>query len=186
MTQIFGDFIDNLLDSQESLRLEFTPGSMPLKQRWQNNGLSANFMADYFAIFFTTSETRVEVTSAVSFVANELLENAMKFRDETSNYSIRLSLQLYEDRLVFIATNSVNPLTIENFQAFIQTLITCDPSELYISQLEKNAEDDTNTVSGLGLLTMVNDYLAHLGWKFDTVQKEPEVMIVSTMVQLMI
>jgi hypothetical protein len=62
--------------------------------------------------------------------------------------------------------------------------MTSDPNELYIHQLEKSAEDESNTISGLGILTMMNDYLAEIGWKFETVQKETEVISVTTMVQL--
>ncbi|MEH2183920.1 DUF6272 family protein [Nostoc sp.] len=186
MTKIFGDFIDELLESKEYLEIVFSPASVPLKQRWRTNGLSADFMADYFAVFFTKSDTEAEIKSAVSFIANELLENAMKFKDETSDYFISVSLKLYEDRLVFLTINSVNPQAVGKFQTFIQELVTCDPGELYIRQLEKNAEDETHTASGLGFLTMINDYLTKIGWKFETVQKEPEVIIVSTMVQLII
>ena len=31
---------------------------------------------------------------------------------------------------------------------------------------------------------MMSDYMARLGWKFETVQKDPEVVAVTTMVQL--
>jgi hypothetical protein len=45
-------------------------------------------------------------------------------------------------------------------------------------------EDESESESGLGLLTMMNDYLAKLGWKFETVQQDPEVIAVTTMVRL--
>lgn len=193
MRKIFGHFIDELPDSQEYLAIVFSPSSVPRRQRWRTNGLSADFMADYFTTFFPRSEvantlidTKAEVNSVVSFIANELLENAMKFNDETTEYPISLTLQLHEDRLVFVATNSVNPQAVGKFQAIVQELATCDPGELLFHQLEKNAEDETHTSSGLGLLTMMNDYLASLGWKFETVHKDPEVITVTTMVQLMI
>jgi hypothetical protein len=146
-------------------------------------------MADYFATFFpggeeTTTEpdTQAEVKSAVSFIANELLENAMKFNDETSPYPISLRLQMHRERLVFRVTNSINPHTLGKFQAFIEELISSDPSELYVRHLEKSVDDERE--SGLGLLTMMNDYLAKLGWKFETLQKNPEVITVTTMVHL--
>ena len=186
MTKIFGDFIEDLPESQEYLAIVFSPSSISLKQRWRTNGLSADFMADYFTTFFPSSDTQEEVKSVVSFIANELLENAMMFNDDTAERPIRITLQLHEERLVFLATNSINPQAVGKFQALIQELVTCDPGELYIRQLEKNAEDETRTGSGLGLLTMMNDYLAKLGWKFETVQKDPEVITVSTMVQLIV
>lgn len=182
MTQIFGDFYESL-DSQEHLTIVFSPSSLPRKQRWETNGLSADFMADYFAVFFPKSDTKEEVKGVVSFIANELLENALKFNDNTSR-SISIMLQMREDKLVFLATNSVNPQAVGKFQAFIQELVTCDPGELYIREVEKNAKDKTRTCSGLGFLTMLNDYMAKLGWKFETIQKDPEVIIVTTMVQL--
>jgi hypothetical protein len=191
VTQIFGDFIDDLPPSQEYLIVGFSPSSVPLKQRWRNNGLSADFLADYFTTFFPSSQSdrvasdrQAEIKSAVSYIANELLENAMKFNDETSQYPISIHLQLHNDRLVFLTTNSISAEAAEKFQAFIQELMTSDPNELYIHQLEKSAEDESNTISGLGILTMINDYLAEIGWKFETVQKETEVITVTTMVQL--
>ena len=191
LTQIFGDFIDDLPPSQEYLIVGFSPSSVPLKQRWRNNGLSADFLADYFTTFFPSrqsdraqSDRQAEIKSAVSYIANELLENAIKFNDETSQYPISIHLQLHNDKLVFLTTNSISAEAAEKFQAFIQELMTSDPNELYIHQLEKSAEDESNTISGLGILTMINDYLAEIGWKFETVQKETEVITVTTMVQL--
>lgn len=188
MTQIFGDFWDELAPSQEGLTLVFWPTSGPLQQRWRNNGLSADFMADYFATFFpgggadsTGTDVKAEVRSAVSFIANELLENAMKFNDQASPYPISIRLQMHSDKLILMATNSIHPQAVEKFQAFLEELTTSDPSELYIRQLEQN-EDESS--SGLGLLTMMNDYLAKIGWKLETIQTDPEVIAVTTMVQL--
>ena len=110
MTQIFGDFIDDLPPSQEYLIVGFSPSSVPLKQRWRNNGLSADFLADYFTTFFpssqsdrTESDRQAEIKSAVSYIANELLENAIKFNDETSQYPISIHLQLHNRPLAKVA-----------------------------------------------------------------------------------
>jgi len=198
MTEIIGEFSDNLPRGQEYLTLVFSPSSIPLKQRWRTNGLSADFMADYFSTFFpgkesitTEANLQAEVKSAVSFIGNELLENAMKFTDETSDYPISLTLQMHIDRLVFLATNSVNTQSVHKFQAFVQELTTSDTEELYIRHLEQNGSDERDSlqdssVSGLGLLTMINDYQAKLGWKFEAIQNKPEAIAVTTMVQLLV
>ena len=47
-----GDFPQSLPPSREYLILSFSPGSIPLQQRWHNNCLSADFLADYFGTFF--------------------------------------------------------------------------------------------------------------------------------------
>ncbi|MEW6494944.1 MAG: ATP-binding protein [Cyanobacteriota bacterium] len=191
MNRILGDFKDELPVSQEGLTIVFSPTSLPLQQRWRNNGLSADFMADYFATFFPGCEndspetgSQAELKSAVSFIANELLENAMKFNDEASPHPISIRLQMDRHVLVFVATNSVNLQASEKFQTFIKKLLNSDPSELYIHHLEKDGQENSNSVSGLGLLTMVNDYCAKLGWKFETLPESPDVITVTTMVQL--
>ncbi|MEG4117064.1 DUF6272 family protein [Microcoleus sp. N9_B4] len=190
MTQIFGDFIEQPA-SQEYLIIGFSPSSIPLKQRWRNNGLSADFLADYLTTFFpgnqnepSTIERQAEIKSAVSYIANELLENAMKFNDETSEYPIDIKLQLKSDGVIFSVANSISPQAVDKFQAYIQQLLASEPSELYIQRLEKNAAEESCTNSGLGFLTMLTDYNAKLGWKFQTMQKHPEVIAVTTMVQL--
>ncbi len=196
MNQIIGEFRNDLPQGQEYLTLVFSPSSVPLKQRWKTNGLSADFMADYFATFFpgkeettTEADLQAEVKSAVSFIGNELLENAMKFTDETLDYPISLTLQMHSDKLVFIATNSVNYQGVDKFQAFVKELATSDIDELYIRHFEQSEEGDSlrkNQVSGLGLLTMINDYQAKLGWKFEAIENESEAVSVTTMVQLLV
>jgi len=148
-------------------------------------------MADYLATFFpgneddsSTIERQAEIKSAVSYIANELLENAMKFNNETSQYPINIKLQLESEGVLFSVVNSISRQGVDKFQAYIQQLLASEPSELYIQQLEKNAVEESCTDSGLGLLTMLTDYSAKIGWKFQTVHKDPEVIAVTTMVQL--
>ncbi|NJL01825.1 MAG: ATP-binding protein [Spirulinaceae cyanobacterium RM2_2_10] len=194
MAQIFGDFRENLPTDHEFLILGFSPSSIPIQQRWRNNGLSADFVADYLATFFSASETdsqaqarQAEIKSAVSYIANELLENAMKFNDETVRYSIRFGMHLINDAehtIVLVATNSISLETFTRFKAYVQEFLASDPDELYMRQLELTAESIEAGSAGLGLLTMRTDYEAKLGWKFDAVENEPTAIAVTTMVQL--
>lgn len=190
MAQIFGDFNEQLGHSDEYLVIGFSPSSAPLKQCWRNNGLSADFLADYVTTFFPVDDATVgslnrqaEIKGAVAYIANELLENAIKFNDSATQFPISISLQLYNDRIVIIITNTISPTDVLKFQQFIQKLQSEDPQELYIHQLEHNAAAESEH-SGLGLLTMINDYTAKIGWKFETVQITPSVTKVTTMVQL--
>lgn len=190
---IVGEFLEELPESQEYLLLVFSPSSLPLKKRWRTNGLSADFLADYLAVFFPGDEDQPEaiakqeqIQSTVSYIANELLENAMKFSDHSSPMSIRIELQLYLSKLVFLVTNSIKPAAVQRYQAFIAEVTSCDPNEMLLRQLEQIAEESTLKRSGLGLLTMLNDYSAKLGWKFETIRETPEVITVTTMVQVSI
>ncbi|MGF1482633.1 MAG: ATP-binding protein [Cyanophyceae cyanobacterium] len=186
MVEIFGDFDDSLPPSQEYLHIQFSPSSAPLKQRWRNNGLSADFMGDYSTTFLPRDndafDSKREVKSTISFIANELLENAMKFSTEASQYPVSLTLHLLNDKLVFLAKNDISPANQDRLQAFIATLLSSNPEELYTEQVEKSVLSAEQ--SGLGILTMINDYQAKVGWKFETLQKNPALVAVITMVQL--
>jgi hypothetical protein len=192
MQLIFGDFIEEKQDDTEYLVLGFSPGSLPLKERWRTNGLSADFIADYLQIFFIGQQQNnprlnapipVPSKNAVKYIANELLENAMKFSDEFSHDVTRFAFHLYSNKLTFYVTNSIKPEKVETFQAFIKELMHKYPSELYFRRMESNANDE-NTNSGLGILSMICDYSAKISWKFDTLQTEPSIITVTTMVSL--
>ena len=179
--------------SQEYLILSFSPGSIPLRQRWRNNCLSADFLADYLSTFFLSNEhqqaecdKQAEVKSAVSYIANELLENAMKYGVEMSPFPISIQIHLNPNVIIFQLTNSIKSEQTQQFQSHIETLLSGDPDEMYIEQLEKNALTENCDESGLGLLTMLNDYGAKLGWKFESCPQESTEMAVTTMVQLKI
>lgn len=192
--QIFGDFIQQFPPEKDSLELTFTPTSIPLKKRWRNNRLSAYFIADYFTTFLplddgdAEQQKRIkESKSAVSYIANELLENAMKYNDENSHSQIEFGVHfLNNDNLIAVifATNSIKLDDVEKLQQFIARLSSEDTEFLYIEQLEKNALSDVeDDCSGLGFLTIINDYGGKMGWKFDSI--EP-FNIVTTMVQIQV
>jgi len=192
MAEIFGDFIEIFPIHQDSLELIFTPNSLPIKKRWRGNRLSAHFIADYFSNFLPVDEDEPayerrikDSKGAVSYVANELLENAMKFNNPETNFKVKFGIHFIEGvemMAALFATNSVIIGELDKFQEFIQELLSSDPEELYMRQIEKSAEDKNSQVSGLGFLTMINDYSAKLGWKFEKIQEEPRVIIVTTMV----
>lgn len=191
--QTLGDFIPNLPSSQEYLILSFSPGSIPLQHRWRNNYLSADFLADYLSTFFIGNDyqqpdtaKQVEVKSAVSYIANELLENGMKYCMGTSHFPISIQIHLNPTFIVFQLTNSITVRQTQHFQKQITKLLNGDPGEMYLAQLEKNALEENQESSNLGLLTMLNDYDAKLGWKFEPLSSQSAELAVTTMVQLAI
>lgn len=184
---IVGKYEDVPLDDLEYLSLVFSLASLSIQERWRNNLLSASFMADYFSSFFPGNETgiraisaKAEVHSLIKYIANELLENCVKFHHNPERKVI-MTLYLQDERLIFLARNSINPLNLEAFTKYIQTLCDNDPTELYFQQLEKNALDENNHSSGLGLLTMMHDYGSHLGWKFEEDNGD---IVITTQVQV--
>ncbi len=188
MTTIIGKFIEKAEGSGEYLKIGFSLSSIPLQQRWRNNGLSADFLADYLSTFFPIEDSasagrQAEIKDAVSYVANELLDNAMKFSYAPSHHSVIIEMYLEADVIRFYATNCLDPHMVEPFQQFIQRLLTEDPHELYMEQLERNAEGDDKDVSRLGFLTMLNDYSATLAWRFVPMDQNGDGIMVTTMAQ---
>ncbi len=190
MSQIFGEFIEKPL-SKERLTLEFLPDSISVKDFWRNNDLSANFIADFLTTFVAKNDSnginlqrQAEIKSATSYIANELLENAVKYCHQASQLPITIKLYLERNKIRFLITNSLSHLRAANLQGVIYQLSNANSADFYINQLEKNADDEYSLKSGLGFLSMINDYSAKLGWKFDTIQEKPQVMTVTTMVEL--
>lgn len=187
MLQIFGDFIQPGNLNEEYMKIGFSPTSIPLQQRWRNNGLSADFLADYLTTFFPSDDgqaqdRQAEIKSAVSYIANELLENAMKFSYAPAQHAVSITMNLDQESVRIYTTNCIAPDSVKSFQRFVQELLAGDPQELYMERLEANAEGDGG--SGLGFLTMINDYNAKLAWQFISTDENPDVVLVTAMVQL--
>ncbi|ACK64878.1 conserved hypothetical protein [Rippkaea orientalis PCC 8801] len=197
MTKTFGSYILNFPHTNNSLELIFNPTSSSIKKIWRNNRLSAHFIADYFSNFLPIDENnpaykqRVKNSKgAVSYVANELLENTMKFSDPNSDHDIKIGVHFLnnsEFTVTVFATNAMAAQDIDKFQYFIQELLSCEPDEFYVRQIEKSlSEEEEEESSGLGLVTMMMDYSAKLGWKFETCPKDPKIVLVTTMVQIVL
>ncbi len=193
MVKIFGKFVEHNYMStasadSEFLMINFSPTSTPLQHRWRNNGLSADFLADYLSTFFPGEDDeslnrRSEIKGGVSYIANELLENAMKFNYAPINHAVSIGMELQQDKVVFYVSNCVDPAMSEAFQNQIQEMLTKDSNELYMEKLVANEEDEDTASSGLGYLTMLNDWNAILAWKFEDLEEDVEAQKVTVMVQ---
>jgi hypothetical protein len=186
MAEIFGDFVEEDKQNREYLEIGFSPTSVPLQQRWRNNGLSANFLSAYLSTFFPGEDVdsldrREEIKSAVNFIANELLENAMKFNFVPSKHPVGVGMYLDLDKIRFYTSNSIDPKAVKGFKAWIKLLLTEDTHELFMKQV-MNGIEDKDSKSGLGFLTMMNDYGAKLAWKFESRNDAPEAIQVTVMV----
>jgi diguanylate cyclase (GGDEF)-like protein len=171
----------------EYLALAFSPLSAPLHSRWRNNGLSADFLGDY-VITFLPRENGAEATEswqkwikhAVTFVANELLENAMKYHARDIDIPIGIRLELTSDHIRVSASNGIGAKQAQNYKAFVEHLQNGKASDLLLQQQEQSAMGGETTSSGLGILTMMSDWGAQVGWCFETHPLKSEVATVTT------
>jgi hypothetical protein len=189
MKHTLGNFIEPEEGHGEYLKIGFLPSSIPLQQRWRNNGLSADFLAGYVSTFFpgedqASTARQAEIKDAISFIANELLENAMKFTHASAHHTVIIEMYLQADVIRLYTINCIAPDRIEPFQQYIGRLLTEDTDALYTEQLERNASGENEGASGLGFLTMLNDYGVVLGWKFGSLARDGEDVALTTMVRL--
>ena len=173
MEQIFGEFVTVTAGEGEYLKIGFHPSSVPLQQRWRNNGLSADFLADYLSTFFpgedlASAERQGQIKDAVGYIANELLENCMKYSYASSRHLVSIEMLLEPSAITLYTVNGIAPDSIEPFQKFTQRVLSEDIDALYTEQLERNADDNSGGASGLGILTMMNDYGVDIAWKFSS------------------
>ena len=189
MFQTFGSFIDGD-EAATCLALTFSSTLLPVQAHWRNNSLAANFIANYVEIFLQAVSLpdiglKDQIASVVSYIANELLENAVKFHAQDALKPISFSVAVTDQFLRFYATNYVHLQQAERFQQLIQKILREDPETLYLRQLEENAQKGSeNTESRLGLLTIRHDYEAQLAWQFVSMPQDADQIAVTTMVQL--
>lgn len=171
----------------EYLTLAFSPLNAPLRSRWRNNGLSADFLGDYVTTFLPTEGSMAadecrqnEIRHAVTYIANELLENAMKYHERLADIPIGIHLELTGDRIAVSASNGVSVGQAQHYKAFVERLLAGDASDLLVKQQEESVGGGDSTTSCVGLLTMITDYGAKLGWRFDVDPEESEMMRVTT------
>jgi hypothetical protein len=171
----------------EYLTLAFSPTSAPLRSRWRNNGLSADFLGDYVTTFLPAKdgvpafEDRQNVLKhAVTYIANELLENAMKYHQPDVDIPIIIHLELASDHITVSVSNGASVVQAGRYKDFVELLKQGDAADLLLRQQEESARSSESTLSSLGLLTMISDYDAQLDWSFHVHPTHPESMTVST------
>ncbi|NJN20808.1 MAG: ATP-binding protein [Leptolyngbya sp. RL_3_1] len=196
MSQILGDFVEAFPANHHVLELRFTLAMDQGKNPWNNQLLSAHFLADYLAALLPmeantpAAEPAVkDIKGAIAYIANELLENAIKFHAEQTSNTVRLGglvLSKPEATVVIFTTNTAAQEDAQKFQVFFQTLLASDLDELYIQQVEASTTEDNLGGSGLGFITIMNDYQAKVGCELTPLLAQPETVRVTTMAQLKI
>src|ERR1700690_4226612 len=121
----------------EYLTLAFSPLSAPLRSRWRNNGLSADFLGDYVTTFLPTKGGTVavenqqnEIRHAVTYIANELLENAMKYHERDVDIPIGIPLELASDHITVSVSNGIGAVQAEHYKAFVEHLLNGNAGDM--------------------------------------------------------
>jgi len=163
MTAHFGHTNLDVGTEVPRLRILFSEG--PLELRWIHCSMTADFIAELFAgLAGRAGLDKDNTRHTIGYLANELLENAVKFR-APGDVTVEAALDGAE--FTFAISNFATPDTASGLEGLILEITSRDPSELLIERMERNAEDPESTGSGLGLLTLANDYGVRLGWTLE-------------------
>jgi hypothetical protein len=174
-SEVVGEYREDISEkmlSESSVSMK----SDDLYRNWRRVSLSSDFFGKYYSYFFPYQEkalktvSRDEAENSISFVLNELVENTAKYSN-TGDKTVQIQVRLLDSVLLFDVSNYVDEKVAGSFIALAREIINGDPEELYMKQLEKNIEDEKGD-SGLGYLTLINDYKVTLGFKFDKMDRD--------------
>jgi hypothetical protein len=148
----------------DAVATELVLADGPIDLSWHHCSTTSEFLGDFFVLYCRGTPRQLnEARHGIGYLANEILENAIKFRRPGD---IRIESTLEDARFEMKLTNAITPEAASRFQAHLAELTARDPGDLLIERIEANAADSTSSGSGLGLLTLMNDYGAELGWAF--------------------
>ncbi len=183
-----GDYIDNI--RHESLPLSLKLGHEELERNWAHVGETADYLIQYLKQNQDTGDRQAinqrnhdsdkarVLNSSANYIANELLENAIKY---AQGGKIRTSAGIEDHHWVILVSHETDSAHRAELETFIDTLETSDADELMTDRIMSNANAPDGSGSGLGLLSIVADHKGRVGWKFDT---RHDRHIISTMVRL--
>jgi len=156
-----------------TLRLVFFDG--PLELGWSHAGATAEFLGDFFSGLSAASGANVnDARHSIGYLVNELAENAVKFR---APGDVVLEASLDGRNFTLKLANFASAETTTRFGTLLEEIVSRDPGELLIERIEANAEDPEAGGSGLGILTLMNDYGAELGWTFEQAGRDAPVRL---------
>jgi hypothetical protein len=131
--------------------------------------VTSDFIADMMALPYAASKSsHTQVHHDIGYLSNELIENAIKFRQPGE---IVVEAGTSHERFFMRVRNAIDRETSSRFRDLLHRIASRDPKELLLEQIETNAMSDTSG-SGLGLLTLLSDYNAKMAWEFEDYHDE--------------
>jgi hypothetical protein len=162
-TTILGSWNETPAGAEQSVAV-LGLDAVDMSHNWRRCSLSADFLARYYSYYFPYREkatdriSRDAAENTISYILNELIENTAKYSD-ASDTGVEVTVRLRESDVLFQVSNHVTARRAGDFTRLVSDLLGGNPEKLYIAQLEKNSDS-----SGLGYLTMINDYGISLGF----------------------
>ena len=134
-------------------------------RRWSHAGRLADYVASYFVTYLkvVSQQVQAEGGAFLAYAVNELIENAVKFGE---GGQIEISAGVVGDELMLLVASAAPVESADRYRGLVEEIAAGDPLSLFMERVERNAMEGPSAGSGLGLLTMMTDYGARLGWRF--------------------
>ena len=163
----------NFLLNYQLLKTEYDKNGL-LIHRFSFGEIALQFLKIIYVSYLDKDLlAEAEIRQSVDYIANELLENSIKYSDLTAT-KIKLEINVATQYITVSSTNLISENRRNIFLDYIREIRYSDPSELYIKQLEQSLND--NDKSGLGLLSIIHDYKAEISWKFTSTAHDFKVL----------
>jgi hypothetical protein len=156
---IIGDYVDIFADKRV-INLSFSLPVMEVMNFWSRCGLIANFGAAYMSV---AHPSKNNIANSLSFILNELIENAVKYAEPRESV-IELSIL---ERGSIVIIEIANPVARDQLDSLVEMGRNLTDTEYvntkYIDLL--TASGKSCGKSGIGLLTIINYYQAILSFR---------------------
>lgn len=164
---------DLAIDADASIcRLQLFDG--PLELSWHHCATTSDFIGDLCVLRVRLPVLQVrEVRHSVAYLANELIENAVKFK---ASGDVGVQAAITDRSFTLTVRNRIGAEAALRLQSLAATLVEGNAGELLIQKIEANAQSGTGE-SGLGLLTLMSDYGVRLAWTFEAVDRADELCL---------
>lgn len=159
MIREIGDYQAQL--THDSLPVTLHLDRAHLNRTWPHVCKTADYLIDYLNADQTSRCSR-ECVSSAQYIANELLENAIKYATGTR---ICASSGVMDDQWIMLVSHQTDPEHRDELQHFLDQLEGSSAEEVMMERLLHNAEAPEASGSGLGLLSILSDHQARLGWR---------------------
>jgi hypothetical protein len=144
-------------------RLELFDG--PLELSWHHCSTASDFISELCALRVHLPPSRIkEARHSVSYLANELIENAVKFR---TSGTVGIQVTMVGGNINLKVRNTIDAASAKRLQSLVSELMEGEPGDLLIRKIEANAARSDSRESGLGLLTLISDYGVRFAWAFE-------------------
>lgn len=174
---LLGDYCEpRPSDIECSLTFSLKAGHIEKTKLWKSKDLSAEFFGNFWHNLIDFKDIKPKL----HFICAELLENAV-YHSTATDYRITVHFCFKTDELLVYVKNSNKTEQTRAFKKFIRQVIEADDIQaLFINKL-KASKKSGGKRSRIGLITIVKDRGATLGWQF---KEGPEHTVVTTLARI--